>query len=100
MTDTSKLFELGQLAEASYANFSGTDDVRVKLLEGVDTKSLLSQSQANEFATHWQVASHQLDTTNGFSATLFQRVDDDPIGGFHAGEYVYAIRGTVQNKGI
>jgi len=99
MIATTKLFELGQIAEASYADFivasvSGTINPDA-MRKAVDKSSLFSLSQANEFASHWQVASHQPDTASGFSATLFQRVDDDPISGFHVGDYVYAIRGTM-----
>lgn len=99
MTATTKLFELGQLAEASYADFTvasvnGTINPDT-MSKALDNSSLFSLSQANEFAAHWQVASHQPDTSNGFSATLFQRIDDDPISGYISGQYVYAIRGTM-----
>jgi hypothetical protein len=53
-----------------------------------------SATQASEFAEHWRVVHHQSNTESGFSATLFERIDDDPLGGFQAGELVYAIRGT------
>lgn len=66
MTNTKKLFELAQLAEASYAEFN---------LFGVNEalqKTKFSSTQATEFAAHWSVASHQANTGSGFSATLFE----------------------------
>jgi len=95
MTNSSKLFELAQLAEASYANFKVDGKPTEDLLTGDDGKPLLSISQAEELDSHWRVVTQQQDTASGFSATLFQRNDDDQISGYHAGDYVYAIRGTM-----
>ncbi len=60
MTNTTKLFDLGELAEAAYADFtnvnastsSATIETRLK-----DTAngSVFSSAQAAEFATHWRV---------------------------------------------
>ncbi len=90
MTNLSKIFDLAQLAEVGYANFQKFPDDASEALKANN----FSATQATEFVTHWQVASYQADTASGFSATLFKRLDDDPIGGYKAGQYVYAIRGT------
>ncbi len=52
------------------------------------------KAQANAFLSHWQVLDHQPNTASGFSGTLFQRIDDDPINGYEAGDLVFALRGT------
>ncbi len=94
MNTIQNLFEQGQLAEAAYAKF---------LLFPNNPKGALedegfSATQATEFLKHWTVVSHQPDTANGFSATLFQRNDDDPLSGARAGDYVLAIRGSTPNS--
>jgi len=88
MIDSKKIYELAQLAEASYADFQIADPARgLQLIKFSDT-------QASEFVKHWRVVAHQHNTESGFSATLFQRIDTDPVTGFQAGQYVYAVRGT------
>ncbi len=82
MTNTAKLFELGQLAEASYADFDGvTPSSSAGVVVGrlISGKSEFSNIQAKEFSLHWQVVSHQPDTISGFSATLFKRLDVNQI---------------------
>lgn len=100
MKTTAKLFELTQLAEASYANFYIVENCVNELQIGGDGESLLSVSQANELYSHCEVFTQQQETSSGFSATLFQWVGDYLISGFHVGEYVYAIRGRSQNIGV
>lgn len=90
MTEANKLFEFAELAEASYADFANLSPKAALTTSG----SSFSSTQAEGFLNHWRIVYHQPDTTEGFSATLFQRIDTDPIGGFQAGQYVYAIRGT------
>lgn len=95
MTDALRLFDLAQLAEASYADFTSSDKKQALKDEG------FSETQATEFLTHWQVVNQMPDTIHGFSATLFQRVDSDPLTGAQAGDYAFAIRGsTPDNLGI
>lgn len=100
MKTTAKLFELTQLAEASYANFYKVENRVNELQIGDDGKSLLYVSQANELDSHWEVFTKQQETSSGFFAALFQRVGDYPNSGFHTEEYVYAIRGISKNIGI
>ena len=88
MTNTKKLFELTQLAEASYGNLIGQNpNLGVALLQDLNGDDLFSPTQATEFAAHWSVASHQANTASGFSATLFKDKTT-------SGNYTLAIRGT------
>ncbi|HFD81385.1 MAG TPA: hypothetical protein ENK05_13485, partial [Gammaproteobacteria bacterium] len=76
------------LSEASYANFQNKidpEDVKTALETIPDGG--FSQVQAEDFVTHWKVANHQPDTASGFSATLFESLDEP-------GRYTLAIRGT------
>jgi hypothetical protein len=90
MSETSKFYDLASLAEASYVHFDEVIDFSSKAVEGAlqngKLKGTFSATQAADFVTHWQVVSHQKNTDNGFSATLFKNKD--------TGEYVYATRGT------
>jgi hypothetical protein len=103
MTNTTKLFALAQLAEASYAEFdkfsgdaiySDTEirNALINLQEDGDYN--FSDTQATTFADNWRVVHHQQNLTSGFSATLFEYIGNDPNSGFTAGELVYAPRGT------
>jgi len=71
MTDTNKLFELAQLAEASYADFQKFSNDSFEALKASD----FSVTQATEFTQRWQVISHQPDTASGFSATFSTDMD-------------------------
>lgn len=83
--NNSHLFKLTQLSEASYANFYNAIvyEQQVDALKDKD----FSQTQAESLLSKWSVASHQRNTSSGFSATLFQSKDD-------TSDYVLAIRGT------
>ena len=76
MTTTTKMFELAQLAEASYALLEGTENnsnlLKARLIAQNGDNYDFSLTQATEFAAHWSVASHQANTGSGFSATLFE----------------------------
>lgn len=87
---TVQLFSQISLAEAAYANLStldinSTKQQLISRLVAVDNG--FSQAQAEYFADHWRVVNHQSDTSSGFSATLFESIDNP-------GEYTFAIRGT------
>ncbi len=90
MINATLLFELAQLAEASYASL----DSNMSLTDALTNtnpaynKMSFSAAQAAEFATHWSVTAHQKNTTSGYSSTLFKNLDADGAG------YVLAIRGT------
>jgi pimeloyl-ACP methyl ester carboxylesterase len=85
------------LAEAAYADLEGVtvaDDLSSALQrigekpgEPDDPNKGFSLSQANDFASHWRVAHHLPNTNTGFSATVFESIDNP-------GEYVFAMRGT------
>jgi hypothetical protein len=85
------------LAEAAYANLEGVtvaDDLSSALQrigekpgEPDDPNKGFSLSQAKDFASHWRVAHHLPNTNTGFSATVFESIDNP-------GEYVFAMRGT------
>jgi len=86
-----------EFSEASYADFRAalqpdgsyrTSDVitALKNIDGPDKG--FSQTQAADFVSHWRVASHQPDMVSGFSATLFESLDNP-------GTYTLAIRGTI-----
>ncbi|MFZ3086872.1 MAG: putative Ig domain-containing protein [Methylotenera sp.] len=95
MTNTLKFFDLVQLAEASYADFTNSN------MEQALLDSKFSANQAAEFAKHWRAVDHIPDTWSGFSGTLFQRIDADSVSGYQANAYVFAIRGsTPDNLGI
>jgi hypothetical protein len=86
MLGTKDFFELAQLAEASYAEFS--------LFAANKSKDALvadgfSNKQADLFLADWQLVSggHRPNTASGFSSTLFKSTDPD-------GSYVLAFRGT------
>ena len=84
--DIKKLNEQALLAEAAYADFEDvTTDGQVRTALTSES-SKFSSAQAEGFTKHWQVISHQPDTSSGFSATLFKNKQ--------TGEYVFANRGT------
>jgi hypothetical protein len=71
------------LSEAAYADLRNkidSDDIESALVS-----SGFSQSQAEDFVTHWRVAHHLPNTNTGFSATVFESIDNP-------GEYVFAMR--------
>ncbi|MCM8922414.1 MAG: hypothetical protein LC540_20545, partial [Candidatus Thiodiazotropha sp.] len=86
-------FETALLSEASYADLErirDADDLKTALINigGVDDDDKgFSPIQAEDFVTHWRVAHHQPNTPTGFSATVFESIDNP-------GEFVFAMRGT------
>ncbi len=83
MASAVNFFELSQLAEASYVDFSNPDvSPKDALINGK-----FSSIQADLFLADWQVVTggHQPNTESGYSSTLFKNTD---------GSYVLAFRGT------
>lgn len=78
------LYQLTQLAEASYAKF---DEFPISKQTYALKDKGFSDAQANDLLSHWSIASHRPNTEHGFSATLFQSNDA-------SSQYVLAIRGT------
>lgn len=72
MTQASKLFELAQLAEASYAILSTnmTASALISQLRNTSDGMKFSATQATTFATNWRVVHHQPDTNSGYSARV------------------------------
>lgn len=70
-TKNTKIFQLTQLAEASYANLIPSKRL-IDELKNTDFGMHFSPTQATEFSVNWSVSSHQENTINGFSATLFE----------------------------
>lgn len=91
MSETSKLYDMASLAEASYVYFNklngdfSTNAVK-DALQHPQFEGRFTADQAADFVTQWEVISHQPNTGSGFSATLFKNKT--------SGEYVYAVRGT------
>lgn len=84
MLSTNVLFELAELAEASYAKF---DLYRTTQVKDALIANGFSAEQATVLLDSWQIASggHQPNTASGYSSTLFKNTD---------GSYVLAFRGT------
>jgi Ca2+-binding RTX toxin-like protein len=87
------IFQFTQLAEASYADFFDIKNNAPVTDDQVITQRLglkdIGKTQATDLISHWSIASHQKNTSSGFSATLFQSKDD-------SSQYVLAMRGTEQ----
>lgn len=84
--ENSVLFPLTQLAEASYAFYE-----KFALYKDALKNKGFSDTQAASLLSQWSVSSHQKNTENGFSATLFRSKDPSTPD-----EYVLALRGTEQ----
>lgn len=96
MNTIQDLFQQAQLAEAAYSNFTGMkvstpiSEIRRALTTG-DGK--FSSAQAAAFIKEWRVVNQIPDTTNGFSATVFERLDANQQP---TGQYSFSIRGSTQ----
>src|SRR5437868_7225609 len=86
MIIASEMFQQAQLAEASYARFQNFTDPKDALLAAG-----MSNAQATALLSQWRVVNHTPNTATGFSATLFERLDEDGNG---TGEFNLAIRGS------
>ncbi|MFV1998692.1 MAG: hypothetical protein ACC641_11885, partial [Acidiferrobacterales bacterium] len=92
--DTNMTYQNSLLSEASYADLQNKfdpEDVKTALMNIGGPGKGFSEAQASDFVTRWRVADHQPNTSNGFSATLFETLDASGQG---TGEYSLAIRGT------
>ncbi|MCG8015397.1 MAG: hypothetical protein JAY97_04205 [Candidatus Thiodiazotropha sp. 'RUGA'] len=97
--DINSAYSSALLSEASYANFQTAINPDGSFNEGrvitalvningvVDPDKGFSQAQAEDFVRHWRVAHHLPNTSTGFSATVFESLDNP-------GEFVFAMRGT------
>ena len=95
MSAIQELYQQAVLAEAAYANF-WDNNLNALITNPEDVKNALiaskfSPAQATAFVKKWRVAHHIPDTTNGFSATLFERLD---ANGNSTGQYSLGIRGS------
>ena len=82
MSTIQTLFQQAQLAEAAYAKFD-----QVALANDALIAEGFSAAQATDFLTHWRVVDHLKNQDSGFSATVFESLDQP-------GQYALAIRGT------
>ena len=84
-------YENSELSFAAYSSlYSGmSKNDYIEALK--DINKGMSQSQAEQFVDNWAVIDQQPNTQNGFSATVFERLDESGIG---TGEFTLAIRGT------
>jgi hypothetical protein len=87
MSTPSTLFAQLQLAEATYALFDGMPFKNEVELRRCLLDEGFSAALANEFVAHWQVINYQGNTASGFSATLFESLDNP-------GQLTLAFRGT------
>ena len=89
MNNTLKLYDMAQMAEASYAELnsgmSGASFAQ-SLQEDTSNSPLFSKVQADYFSSKWFVNSHIPNTPSGFSATIFEEIS--------TGIRTLAIRGT------
>lgn len=99
--NVNNIYELGLLAEASYAWFDKIDYKDgyelLDLLTGKEIKDVptekkadFSKTQAEDFIANYEIVSHLPDTISDYSATVFRRKnpqDGEP-------EYVFSCRGT------
>ena len=91
----SQLFGQALLSEASYADF--WDDSKNQLIDDIPGVQAtlraigFSVIQSEEFTRRWRIIDHQPNTSNGFSATVFEALDEFGNG---TGELSLAIRGS------
>lgn len=86
MPSISTYFQNGEIAFAAYAQNLATTADRIGALKAAG----MTQLQAEKFDRSWQVLAQQ-DLSDGFSAVLFERVNEN---GTPTGEKVLGIRGT------
>lgn len=89
MTTIQELFQQAQLAEAAYADFSDPNVSIIAALQNTNNGGSFTEAQATEFVKHWKVVNQVPDLASGFSATVFESLDDP-------GHYSLAIRGSLQ----
>ena len=97
MSTTSTLFDMTQLAEASYTRFSDAavsneDATKSQLQDSVNRGGDFAAAQATDFVKNWRLVAHQANTPSGFSASVFERLDS--MTGAPSGQYTFAFRGT------
>ncbi|MCG7980127.1 MAG: hypothetical protein G8D81_01110 [gamma proteobacterium symbiont of Clathrolucina costata] len=80
-------YQYSILSEASYADFDTIGAITQTDVENALIAREFSNTQAADFITHWQVVHHLPNTSTGFSATIFESLDNP-------GHYVFAMRGT------
>lgn len=86
MSTITEYYRQAELALASYSTlyYGISDDTYIDALKR-GSKGM-TQVQAQTFASNWRVIDQQPNTDSGFSATVFQNIDDN--------SYVLSIRGT------
>ena len=93
-----KYSELQMAAEAFLISDGGptTDPIDLirALVNGNDHASRFTEIEAQRFTEYWRVVDQQENTGTGFSGTLFECIQDDPLSGAKMGEQVISFRST------
>jgi hypothetical protein len=90
-----------QIAAEAFYNLKGKTKERYSgpayepvLLRGNDRSSKFTTTDAQWFATDWEVVEHISNTTTGIFGTLFKAKPNDEARGITAGELVLSFRST------
>ncbi|MEN5182162.1 calcium-binding protein, partial [Comamonas testosteroni] len=90
-----------QMAAEAFLNAKENPDYGVDpdlfiraLKRGNDHSSRFTDTDAADFAAHWEVVDQEPNTGTGFSGTLFRCIKADPLTGAQAGELVMCMRST------
>ncbi|CAM9647307.1 unnamed protein product, partial [Discosporangium mesarthrocarpum] len=88
----SEIYHNALLAQAAYADdLNDTKDNTNLLISRLESVEDMTISQAQYIANNFRVVAQQDKTASGFSATLFQRLDEN---GQPIDEYYFAARGS------
>ena len=88
MTTIEQYFMQAELAQAAYGTFQKGAITTSQL---TNDKVGMTAAQAKAFTEKWEVVHHLPDTASGFSATVFERLNEE---GELTGERYLAIRGS------
>jgi hypothetical protein len=96
IADYLKYANLQMAAEAFLVEENGKlkDNIEQALIQGNNHASRFTPTQAADFVTHWKVLDQEANTSSGFSGTLFECIEDDPVTGAKKGELVLSFRST------
>ena len=93
-----KFANVQMAAEADYkdvTDFSNAESIKAALIRGNNRSSKFTDVQAKDFSDNWTVLDHKVDTSTGFSGTLFKYTGaTDAAKGLTNGELVMSFRST------
>ncbi|MDO4693498.1 MAG: hypothetical protein Q4A62_02575 [Eikenella sp.] len=87
------LWERKNLLPTELSNNLDLDLIKI-LITGNQHASKFTENQAIEFSKSWKVIAHVGNTTTGFSATVFEALNDNTAAGIRAGDQVISFRST------